>query len=353
MNDAAVLALLQQLAVEDGQSAARLRKRLGLSDSELRRLIAVLGNDAQVGGMDLVQTRSDGARQRLWLTPRGKALLASPTAPTGVRTLPGLRLHAAECSEVHDHIAEETPVAVLYNGSSFAVMLASPGDLEDFALGFALSEGIVEHPDEYRLLDCQSSADGIALHGHIPQTRYDRLDERRRSLSGRSGCGLCGLESLQAALPALPAVQSGRRFDSAEIHNGFAALNARQPLNQLSGGIHAAALLHPDGISVREDIGRHNAVDKVIGACAHTGFAEAILLVTSRASYEIVHKAARVGIPIVAAISAPTTLAIQLAEQTDISLVAFARGEAMTVYAGQKRLLGDESYRRIRNARTR
>lgn len=338
MNDAAVLALLQQLASEDGQSSARLRKRLGLSDSELRRLLTILGDDAQLGGLNLVQAREDGARQRLWLTSRGQALLASTRAPIGIRTLPGLRLHAAQHSEVQDHIAEETPVAMLYNGASFAVMLASPGDLEDFALGFALSEGIVAQPDEYRLIDCQTSAAGIAVHGHIPQARYDRLDERRRSLSGRSGCGLCGLESLQAAVPTLPAVQSDHRFTAAQIQDGFAALNARQPLNHLSGGIHAAALLHADGIAVREDIGRHNAVDKVIGACARACFADAMLLVTSRASYEIVHKAARVGIPIVAAISAPTTLAIQLAEQTGISLIAFARGEAMTVYAGRGRL---------------
>lgn len=261
----------------------------------------------------------------------------------------GLRTHAAlhvadGAATLRDEaVIEESPVALLYNGLPFAVMMATPTDLEDFALGFALSEGIVEDAGEFTLVDIVRSEHGVALHAAIPQRRFDALEGRGRNLEGRSGCGLCGVESLEAAVRPLPRVGTGPRLDAARIHAGLAALARRQPLNAQCGGAHAAGFVLDDHAVVREDVGRHNAVDKVIGALhraspridAGSGF----LAVTSRASYEIVAKAARAGIAMVAALSAPTDLAIRQAEAAHLTLIAFARDGRMNVYSGRERLI--------------
>ncbi|HET9834792.1 MAG TPA: formate dehydrogenase accessory sulfurtransferase FdhD, partial [Rhodanobacteraceae bacterium] len=231
---------------------------------------------------------------------------------------------------------------------SYAVMMATPCDLEDFALGFALSEGVVERVDEFELVDCLRTEHGISLQALIPQARLDALEQRKRNLAGRSGCGLCGVESLQEAVRPLRCIESVSRVETSMIRRGLHELGERQPLNRISGGVHAAGYVHADGIAVREDVGRHNALDKLIGTLARGSDArasaawqdgEGLLAITSRASYEIVHKAASTGIAVIAAISAPTSLAIELAEQAGVTLIGFARGEGMNVYAHAERLV--------------
>lgn len=255
---------------------------------------------------------------------------------TGLHRLRVQRIHGAARIEHEDAVVVETPVALLYNGLSFAVMMATPSDLDDFALGFALSEGIVATPDEFRLVDIVRNDAGIALHGVIPQARYDALENRRRNLEGRSGCGLCGVESLHDALRPVPRVTHAACVSTAAIRTALAALTHRQPLNALSGGVHAAGFAHAGGLLVREDVGRHNALDKLIGALAAHSLAidrgNGFLVITSRASYEIVHKAATAGIGIVVAISAPTDLAIRIAQHAGITLAAFARSDTINVY---------------------
>lgn len=261
----------------------------------------------------------------------------------GSRAVETLRFDGETTTPRDDRVVAETPVALLYNGLSFAVMMATPIDLEDFALGFALCEGIVENADEFRLVDRSEHANGIALHTAIPQSRFDALERRQRSFEGRSGCGLCGVSSLDEALRPPRRVGEGPRLSAHGIQNGLARLSRSQPLNAMCGGAHAAAFVVGDHALVREDVGRHNAVDKVVGAMhrvspiasPEAGF----LAVTSRASYEIVQKAANAGISVVAAMSAPTALAIQRAQDADITLIAFARDGRMNIYSAPKRIV--------------
>lgn len=260
-----------------------------------------------------------------------------------LRPVRALRLSGDRRAGLEDRVIVEAPVAFLYNGESFAVMMATPESLQDFALGFALSEGIVASPDEFHLVDIVHHDEGVALHAAIPQRRFDALQERRRGMEGRSGCGLCGVESLQAALRPVPRVATPATVTTAAIRAALAELALQQPLNTQSGGVHAAGFVHAGGLLVREDVGRHNALDKLIGAMATQAkplAAEAgFLVITSRASYEIVHKAATAGIGIVVAISAPTDLAIHTAEDAGITLAAFARGDLLNVYTHADRIL--------------
>ena len=261
----------------------------------------------------------------------------------GLHRLRAQRIHGGMRSEHEDAVVVETPVALLYNGLSFAVMMATPSDLEDFALGFALSEGIVADEGEFQLVDRVRGEAGIALHGAIPQVRYDALEQRRRNLDGRSGCGLCGVESLHEAMRPAPRVDAAATVSTAAIRTALAALAHQQPLNALSGGVHAAGFVHAGGLLVREDVGRHNALDKLVGALARCvpriDPASGFLVITSRASYEIVHKAATAGIGVVIAISAPTDLAIRIADEAGITLAAFARGDTVNVYTHPGRIV--------------
>lgn len=260
----------------------------------------------------------------------------------GFRELAALRMDAATRESLHDRVIAETPVALVYNGQSFAVMMATPCDLADFALGFALAEGIVAGPGEFELVDTQTTPHGVSLQALIPHARFEALQQRRRSLAGRSGCGLCGIESLEDAVRPAPRVASAIRLDHASIAAGMAALSSRQPLNAITGGAHAAAFVTMNGSAlVREDVGRHNALDKLIGARAtdeRMRDADGFLVITSRASWEMVHKAAHAGIAVIAAISAPTSLAVAAAEDAGITLIAFARDAAMNVYTHAHRV---------------
>jgi formate dehydrogenase accessory protein FdhD len=263
-------------------------------------------------------------------------------AAEGLRGVDMLRVAPRGHERLEDRVIAEAPVALVYNGVPFAVMMATPCDLEDFALGFALAEGIVGSPGEFELVDILRTDQGISLQGLIPSHRFATLGERHRNLAGRSGCGLCGVESLEEAVRPPPVVTGGPAITVAAVAAGIQAMAGAQPLNAISGGAHAAGFVAGDGrVTVREDVGRHNALDKLIGALAaapdnrvNSGF----LAITSRASWEIVHKAAHARIAIIAAISAPTSLAISAAEAAGITLIAFARGDAMNVYTHPRRI---------------
>jgi len=245
---------------------------------------------------------------------------------------------------VTDVVAEEVPIALEYNGISHAVMMATPADLEDFALGFSLTEGILADPSE--LYDCEivQGAEGIQVQMNVATERFVALKEKRRNLTGRTGCGLCGAETLEQAVRHPAAVQAGAlQFSADTLHAALDAMQAQQQLQQQTGATHAAAWLGRDGKIrlVREDVGRHNALDKLIGALAEDkqDFSAGAVIITSRASYEMVQKAATVGIGFIAAISAPTALAIRLAKETDVTLVGFVRRQWHVVYAGPHRLI--------------
>ncbi len=243
-----------------------------------------------------------------------------------------LRLNANGISDTNDQVAEETAVALSYNGISHAVMMATPRDLEDFAIGFSLSEGIVAHADEITDIEQSSASGGITVAMRVTERRMLALRERRRSLTGRTGCGLCGAESLEQAIRPVAQVTSSLSVTPAMIRDGFARLSLQQTLNHATGAMHAAALVSNTACVVREDIGRHNALDKLIGATRGEGMRDGFLLITSRASYEMVSKAASANIALMAAISAPTSLAIELAREAGITLIGFARGDSLTCY---------------------
>jgi len=239
---------------------------------------------------------------------------------------------------IADRVAEEVPVALVYNGISHTVMLATPQDLEDFALGHSLSEGIVGQRSEIYDLETTAHPAGITVHLRIAEPRFQQLKTRRRTLAGRTGCGLCGIESLeQMRPPCAPRVTPGGHVAAGALQRAQAQLLAQQPLFAATGAAHAAAWCDFDGQLrlMREDIGRHNALDKLIGAlmARSKAFDAGFVLLTSRASYEMVSKAAAVGMPIVAAVSAPTGLAVRIAKEAGVTLIGFARGNNCNVYS--------------------
>jgi FdhD protein len=241
-----------------------------------------------------------------------------------------------------DIVAEEVPVAFEYNGIAHTVMLSTPADLKDFALGFSLSEGIVAQPGEVFDVEIEEELTGITLHLEIAGSAFAKLKQRRRSLAGRTGCGLCGTESLQQVQRHPDKVPSGQYFSPEAVHVALSRLPQMQALQTITGAVHAAAWARDDGaiIHIEEDIGRHNALDKLIGTLAMMGeiFADGFVIVTSRASYEMVQKSAAVGIPMLVAVSAPTSLAIDLAQETGLTLAGFARGGGHVVYTHSQRL---------------
>jgi FdhD protein len=245
-----------------------------------------------------------------------------------------------------DQLAVEIPVALEFNDVSHAVMLATPCDLESFALGFALSEGIVDSRAEFRGAEVEESELGITVHCEISGHAFLKLKQRRRNMTGRTGCGLCGVESLEQVFRVLPAVPAGGPVSILAMRAALKSLAALQPLNRLTGGMHAAAWSAPDGRlqHVCEDVGRHNALDKLIGTMAERelSFQDGFLLITSRASVEMVQKAATVGIASLIAISAPTALAVKTATEAGMTLIAFARGDEFVAYAHGERILGTE-----------
>jgi FdhD protein len=241
-----------------------------------------------------------------------------------------------------DLVAEEMPVALVYHDEPHVVMLATPADLEDYAVGFTLSEGLVARPEEIRAVEVRHGADSVDVHITVAWERFTQLLQRRRNLTGRTGCGLCGAETAADAIRDPAPVPAGVRVTVADLHAAIEQLSQVQPINARTGSVHAAAWVVPgDGIRlVREDVGRHNALDKTIGALTRAGadLAAGYMLITSRASYEMVQKCATVGVPFLAALSAPTAFAVRLAARTGVTLVAFARRDQHVVYAHPGRL---------------
>lgn len=256
-------------------------------------------------------------------------------------TVTGVR--AGQRFERLDWVAEEVPVALEYNGTSHAVMLATPSDLEDFALGFSLSEGIVNESSQIYDFEQSEDARGYTLSLRIAAACMERLKERRRSLAGRTGCGLCGTESLDHALRASVPLRSDARFEAAAIARALGQMRERQLLLGVTGATHAAAWCDAAGriALVREDVGRHNALDKLIGALSRARMAagSGFMLVSSRASYEMAQKAASAGVSVLAAVSGVTALAVQVAEQAGLALLGFAREDDVSIYSHAERIL--------------
>jgi len=245
--------------------------------------------------------------------------------------------------EVEDSIACEVPIALHYNDAPFAVLMATPCDLEDLALGFTVSEGLVEGADEVQVDAVDEELEGFAVRMSIPQSCADALFQRQRNLPAYGGCGVCGSATLEAVLRTPARIANDLQFEERALYRALGQLHERQPLGAATGATHAAAFADVEGAVqvVREDVGRHNALDKLIGAMCSRGIAAqgGFAITTSRASFELAMKAAHVGIPLLAAISAPTTLAIALADSAALCLVGFARDRACVVYAHPQRLV--------------
>ncbi len=262
------------------------------------------------------------------------------TSPVNERAF--VRLSESEAAPDRAPVAEEVPVAFVYAGRSHAVMLSTPVDLEDLAVGFTVSEEIVASAAEIGTVEVLRHSRGVELHIAIPGAAVERLAARTRALAGRTGCGLCGVEAIDDAVRTPRVVTSKLAVDPEALWRAGEALDAHQPLNRETRAVHAAAWASPDGTLrvVREDVGRHNALDKVIGALVRSGIdaGGGFLLVTSRASFELVQKAAVAGVPLLAAVSRPTGLAIRIADASGITLAGLLRGRTANIYTHPSRL---------------
>ncbi|EOC0478153.1 formate dehydrogenase accessory sulfurtransferase FdhD [Cronobacter turicensis] len=244
-----------------------------------------------------------------------------------------------------DWLAEEVPVALVYNGISHVVMMASPKDLEIFALGFSLSEGIVESSHEIYGMDIIHGCNGIEIQVELSSRRFMGLKERRRNLAGRTGCGVCGVEQLNDIVRPLAPLPFTQTFALANLDGALRQLASVQPVGELTGCTHAAAWLTPQGdiAGGHEDVGRHVALDKLLGRRAREAWQQGAVLVSSRASYEMVQKAATCGVEILFAVSAATTLAVEVAERCNLTLVGFSRPGRATIYTHPQRLIAGDT----------
>jgi formate dehydrogenase accessory protein FdhD len=259
-----------------------------------------------------------------------------------VVTLPVRRWRAGAWLDTLDSIAAETPIALTYNSIPHVVMMATPRDLEDMGVGFTVSESLVADVSEIRDVSVDSSSGDYELRLSVSGARLGAMLERRRNLTGRTGCGVCGAETIEDAIRRPPPVPAGGRTTREQLVVALRRLRELQPLGAQAGSLHAAAWVSWEGEVrfVREDVGRHNALDKLIGAKLRGGqdMADGYALVTSRASYEMVQKAATLGIRMLVAVSAPTALGVRLAQDCGLTLVGFAREEQQVVYSHPERL---------------
>jgi len=280
--------------------------------------------------MSVKQDKSDQADETRALPP--------VTQPASVRRV----ARDGTAMDRIDVLAEETPVALVYNGISHAVMMASPADLEDFALGFSVSEGIADGKEDLGAIEAVAVESGIEVRIELSSGAFWRLKERRRTLAGRTGCGLCGVDSLEQTVRAMQPVAADLRVSLDAIHRALDNLPEAQANNRATRSMHAAAFATAQGELklVREDVGRHNALDKLIGAMLRSGLdpASGVCLITSRCSYEMVQKAVVTGFPILAAVSAPTLMARRLAEAHNLTLIALARHDSAVLVSHPERV---------------
>lgn len=239
-------------------------------------------------------------------------------------------------------IPEETAVAFTYDGGSYAVMMATPSDLRDFALGLSFTEGVISSPADIKQLEIVEHDSGIELRMWLTEPRAGALSERRRYLAGPTGCGLCGIDSLTEAVRPIRHIADGAVFKPAEIMRALSELPSRQDLNRQTRAVHAAAFWRSDTglVAVREDVGRHNALDKLAGALLRNEVKRngGMVLLTSRVSVEMVQKTAAIGAPLIVAVSAPTALALRTAEAAGITLIGVARDDGFEVFTHPQRI---------------
>ena len=263
-----------------------------------------------------------------------KSVFKSPTVKNGIKK------DSVEC------IAEETPIAMVFNGISHVVMMATPDNLEDFAKGFSISENIVSDIEEIYSIEVNRSDVGIEIDINISNEAFNKLKDKRRNLIGRTGCGLCGAESLNQVFNhhnSIQAITQQSVFSAKNISLALDHISKHQIIQQQTGATHAAALCNQDGkiLFAREDVGRHNALDKLIGAFYNhdsLNIKNPFIIISSRASYEMIQKAATLKVALVVAISAPTALAVRLANKLGITLLGFARGKNYNIYTHKERI---------------
>ncbi|WP_172328759.1 formate dehydrogenase accessory sulfurtransferase FdhD [Mangrovicoccus sp. HB161399] len=260
-----------------------------------------------------------------------------------VRSLPGHAHRGGGQAEITRSLPEETPVAITFDGSTQAVMMATPSDIEDFAIGFALSEGILQGPEDIASFELAEHGTGIEARFWLSADRSAEVKARRRAMLGPVGCGLCGIDSLEQALRPLPVLPDPDwRLTAAEAGRATEELRHHQPLHDQTRAVHAAGFLEPGkGITcAREDVGRHNALDKLIGALVRRGTdpADGAIVLTSRVSVEMVQKTVIAGSPVLIAVSAPTATALRLARGAGLTVAAFARGDGFDLYSRPDRI---------------
>jgi FdhD protein len=243
-------------------------------------------------------------------------------------------------------IPEETPVALSYGGTTHAVMMASPADLHDFALGFSLTEGVIRSRGEIEEIAIEEAGAGIDIQISLREGASEKFQARRRRLAGPVGCGLCGIESIDEAMRSVPSVAGGLRLSAAQVAEAVRLLSEKQPFHRQTGAVHAAGFYVPrQGIvAAREDVGRHNALDKLAGALATGGTegASGAVVVTSRVSVEMVQKTAAIGASVLIAVSAPTALAVRTADGAGITLCALVRGDEFDLFTHSERVSIEE-----------
>jgi FdhD protein len=245
--------------------------------------------------------------------------------------------------EPWDSVAVEIPIAFLYNGESHAVMMASPNDLVDFAYGFSIAEGIVDRMADIGSVATESKGPGVSIAIDISAGHAALLNDRKRNVAGRTGCGLCGIAEIEQVLRPLPVLPQTPVIAAVAIDRAMRDLPAHQNINKDTGAVHAAGFADRDGklLLVREDVGRHNALDKLIGAALRAGLdpIDGFVVVTSRCSMEMVQKTVCFGAPMIVAVSAPTSLAIRLGEEHNLTIAAFARGAGCNLYTHAERIV--------------
>jgi FdhD protein len=259
-----------------------------------------------------------------------------------VRIVPRQMWREGNASFGSRSIPEEVAVALTYNGGTYAVMMTTPQDLRDFAVGFSLSEGIISSPVDIESLDILPLDDGIELQIWLSRQKADRLQQRRRHIAGPTGCGLCGIESVAEAMRPAAVIAQGRQFSADLIMVAMRSLASHQKLNIETRAVHAAAFWNASSgiLALREDVGRHNALDKLSGALAGSSIVtnEGIILLSSRVSVEMVQKSAVIGASVMVSVSAPTALAVRMADAAGMTLVAIARADGFEVFTHPQRI---------------